>query len=191
VGRVADLVRAMKEFGFPGSGTMAPADLNRAVRNTLVVSRPSWKYVATVSFEEGPLPSVVCHVEQLSQVLLNLVVNAADAIRERGEGAPPGHIVVRTGLDGADALLQVEDSGVGIATEHQARLFQPFFTTKEPGRGTGQGLALSRHIVVETHHGALTFTSTPGVGSTFTVRVPVAGAPRAPSTAPTSLQAVG
>lgn len=171
--RVADLVRAMKEFGHPGTGEMAAADLNRAVRNTLMVSRPSWKHVATASFEEGPLPPVMCHVEQVSQVVLNLVVNAADAIRERGPSKPTGRITVRTRIDGPDAVIEVEDDGVGISPAHQQQLFQPFFTTKELGRGTGQGLALSRHIVVDTHRGALTFRSTPGQGSTFTARIPM------------------
>jgi two-component system, NtrC family, sensor kinase len=173
VGRVADIVRAMKEFGHPGTGRMAAADLNRAVRNTLLVSRPSWKYVATASFEEGPLPMVVCHVEQISQVLLNLVVNAADAIRERRDQGTLGQITVRSRVEGPDAVLEVEDSGVGIPPAAQAHLFQPFFTTKEPGLGTGQGLALSRHIVTDTHQGTLDFRTTPGKGTTFTVRLPV------------------
>jgi PAS domain S-box-containing protein len=191
VGRVADIVRAMKEFGHPGSGKHAPADLNRAVRNTLLVSRPSWKYVATNRFEEGELPPVMCRVEQVSQVVLNLIVNAGDAIRERGEQLTPGLITVRTRVDGPDVVIEVEDTGVGISPAHEPQLFQPFFTTKEPGRGTGQGLALSRHIVVDTHQGSITFKSTAGVGTTFTVRLPVAGRPSTALTPAPQFKAVG
>jgi signal transduction histidine kinase len=183
VGRVADLVRAVKEFGHPGTGEMAPADLNRAVKNTLAVSKPSWKFVATASFDAGLVAPVTCHAEQLGQVVLNLVVNAADAIRERGPGAPPGHITVSTRQEGTDAVLEVSDTGMGIAPEHQSRIFQPFFTTKEPGQGTGQGLALAWHIVVKTHGGGLTFHTVPGEGTTFVARVPLAGRrPRAGTT---------
>jgi signal transduction histidine kinase len=180
VHRVADLVRAVKEFGHPGTGEMRPADLNRAVKNTLAVSRPSWKYVATVSLEPGAIPPVTCRVEQLGQVVLNLVVNAADAIQERGRDAPPGHITVRTRQEGPEVVIEVEDTGLGIPPEHQGRIFQPFFTTKEPGQGTGQGLALAWHIVVETHGGSLSFRTVPGEGTTFVARLPIAGRARRP-----------
>lgn len=175
--RVADIVRAMKEFGHPGSGQMTHADLNHALKNALVVSRPSWKYVATTSFEPGELPPVRCRVEQLNQVFLNLLVNAADAIRERGEDTTNGRITVRTRLEGSDAVIEVEDSGVGLSPAAEAHLFQPFFTTKPPGQGTGQGLALSRHIVTDTHHGTLSYRTKLGQGTTFIVRVPIAGGP--------------
>jgi signal transduction histidine kinase len=111
------------------------------------------------------------------------VVNAADAIQERGPAAPPGHITVRTRQEGAEAVIEVGDTGVGIPPEHQARIFQPFFTTKEPGQGTGQGLALAWHIVVETHGGSLAFRTVPGQGTTFVARVPIAGRSRRPGVA--------
>ena len=174
VDRVATIVRAMKEFGHPGRPEMAPADLNAMLRNTMVVSRSSWKYVASCELEAGDLPPVVCHAQELNQVFLNLVVNAADAVRERLGGAGGmGTITLRSRVDGGEAVVEVQDTGAGIPAKLAHRMFQPFFTTKAVGSGTGQGLARAWHIIVDNHHGKIDFSSTEGEGTTFVVRIPV------------------
>jgi PAS domain S-box-containing protein len=172
--RVATLVQAMRAFGHPGGGEAEPASLNDAITNTVEVSRNEWKYVAEVELELGELPPVVCHLGDLNQVFLNLVVNAAHAI----EAATPvgkGTIRIRTSVEGDDAVVTLSDTGCGIPKGICERIFDPFFTTKDVGKGTGQGLALARSIVVDKHGGSLTFESVEGVGTTFVVRVPIDG----------------
>ena len=175
--RVGRIVGAMKEFAHPGGPDPVAADVNRIVDNTLTVARNEYKYVADVATELGELPPVCCHPDDLGQVLLNLVVNAAHAIGgvvEAG-GEARGRITVTTAVDGHEVVLSVADDGPGIPADIQARVFDPFFTTKEVGKGTGQGLALAHSVIVERHGGTISFESSPGQGTTFTVRLPIAG----------------
>ena len=170
VARMATIVRAMKAFGDPHSDTKALSDLNEAVRTTLVVAESEIKYVADVVLDLGILPLVWCNVSDINQVVLNLVVNAAQAIGDTtGER---GTISVRTFCEGEDIILQVQDTGVGIAPEIAERVFEQFFTTRGVGRGTGQGLAVAYKVVHDRHSGSITFTSEPGVGTIFSVRLP-------------------
>jgi PAS domain S-box-containing protein len=173
VGRVANIVRAMKAFGHPGTEEKSRADLNEAIRNTIVVANNEIKYVADVEIECGELPLVHCHLGDINQVVLNLVVNAAHAIGAADRGR--GTIRVSTRLDGGYAVIEVADTGTGVPAEIADKLFDPFFTTKEVGTGTGQGLALVRTLVADRHGGTIDFTSEVGVGTVFTVRLPVAG----------------
>jgi signal transduction histidine kinase len=176
VERVAKIVRSMKEFSHPGGEEKQAVDLNSALESTLTVSRNEWKYVAEAVTEFDPaLPLVTCLPGDFNQVVLNLIVNAAHAIGDRvGDGANgKGRIVVRTRLDGPWVEIQVEDNGSGIPKEIQPRIYDPFFTTKPVGRGTGQGLAISHSIVTEKHHGTIRFETEPGRGTTFIVRLPI------------------
>ena len=173
VGRVAHIVRAMKAFGHPGTEEKSRADLNEAIRNTVVVANNEIKYVADVDLDLGDLPLVHCHLGDINQVVLNLVINAAHAIDAAGRGR--GTIRVSTRLDDAYAVIEVADTGTGVPPEIADKLFDPFFTTKEVGTGTGQGLALVRTLVADRHGGTIDFTSTVGEGTVFTVRLPVAG----------------
>jgi PAS domain S-box-containing protein len=176
VERVAAIVRAMKAFGHPGNDDKSPTDLNGAVRNTLVVASNTVKHVADVAVELGDLPPVWCYSGDINQVLVNLVVNAAHSIADKvGTSSKRGTITVRTFVDGEDAVLQVADTGTGIPKDIAGRVFEPFFTTKEVGRGTGQGLALAYALVNDRHGGSISFVSEDGVGTTFTVRLPVDG----------------
>ena len=171
--RVAGIVRAMKAFGHPGGDTKSYADLNEAVRNTLVVAGSEIRPVADAVTDLGDLPPVWCHLADINQVLLNLVVNAAHAMAaQQATGGGRGTLTVRTRQDGEDILLEVSDTGTGIPPEIADRVFDQFFTTKEVGKGTGQGLALAHTIVHERHAGSLTFKSAPGTGTTFRVRLP-------------------
>ncbi|MGA7915590.1 MAG: ATP-binding protein [Candidatus Acidiferrales bacterium] len=179
VNRVATIVRAMKDFSHVDrSSEKAPADLNKAIESTLIVARNEVKYVADVDTDFGALPPVHCHLGDLNQVFLNLFVNAAHAIGDvvKDTGAK-GRITVRTWLDGDSVVVSVADSGTGIPERVRGKVFDPFFTTKEVGKGTGQGLALARAIVVDKHGGTLSFETKMGEGTTFFVRLPANGVP--------------
>jgi signal transduction histidine kinase len=179
VERIATIVRAMKAFGHPSGEQKAPADLNQAVRDTLIVANNTFKYVADVVTDLGELPLVWCHLGDINQVLLNLIVNASHAISEAVDSnGGRGTITVRTSCDGAEVAIEVADTGVGIPPEIAERIFEPFFTTKEVGEGTGQGLSLAYSLVHDRHSGSIGFRTEPGQGTTFTVRLPVGSAPR-------------
>ncbi|MFC4308937.1 sensor histidine kinase [Steroidobacter flavus] len=173
--RVANIVRAMKEYAYPDAVEQRAADLNHALETTLTVARNEYRYAAAVQTELGPLPPVVCNVGELNQVFLNLIVNAAHAIADAGRDASSGLIRITTGLAGEAAFIEIADNGCGIPAENLERIFDPFFTTKEVGRGTGQGLSIARSIVVDKHAGHIDVTSVPGKGTCFRIRVPVRG----------------
>jgi two-component system, NtrC family, sensor kinase len=174
VDRVATLVRVMKEFAHPENREMAPADLNKALLSTMTVARNEWKYVAEVDTDFAELPLVVCNVGDLNQVVLNLLVNAAHAIADVLEGDGKGKITIRTAAEGDKVHISIADTGSGIPEGIRTKIFDPFFTTKEVGRGTGQGLAIARSVVVDRHKGTLTFESEVGKGTTFHIRLPIA-----------------
>lgn len=176
--RVTTIVRSMKEFAHPAQREMAPADLNRAIETTVTVARNEYKYVADVVTDLGEIPMVSCHVGDINQVILNILVNAAHAIEDVVRGTESrGTITIRTRSDAENVLISIADTGSGIPEHARARIFDPFFTTKEVGRGTGQGLAISRRAVRE-HEGDLTFETELGRGTTFFIRLPIQG-PRA------------
>jgi PAS domain S-box-containing protein len=178
--RITKIVGAMKEFSRPSNAAKAPTDLNRAIESTITVSRNEWKYVADLTTDLDPqLPPVICLGDEINQVILNLIVNAAHAIGDKNADAPgvKGTIRVSTIVHGPMVEIRIADSGNGIPESIRHRVFDPFFTTKPVGKGTGQGLAISRSIVVDKHHGTIDFQSEPGVGTTFVIRLPVAGDP--------------
>ena len=180
VARVSKIVNAMKEFSHPESEEKVMADLNRAIESTVAITRNEWKYVADLELDLDPgLQAVPCHPGGINQVVLNLVVNAAHAIGEVvGRSGGKGRITVRTRADGPWAVIQVEDTGPGIPEAIQTRIFDPFFTTKGVGKGSGQGLAIARSVVVDKHGGSLGFDTQPGQGTLFTVRLPLASGAR-------------
>jgi signal transduction histidine kinase len=173
--RVAAIVRAMKEFAYPDAIEQSPADLNHALSTTLTVACSEYKQAASVQTDFGELPPVTCNVGELNQVFLNLIVNAAHAIQDSGKDANSGCITISTRAAGASVEIAIADNGCGIAPTNLERIFDPFFTTKTVGRGTGQGLAITRSIVNDKHGGQIDVHSTPGVGTRFVVRLPVHG----------------
>lgn len=176
LGRVATIVRSMKEFAHPDQREMSRVDLNRAIQSTLTIARNEYKYVADVVTDLGDIPFVNCHGGEINQVVLNLVVNAAHAIEDKVRGTDTrGTISLRTAIDGDDVTIAITDTGGGIPDAIRDRIFDPFFTTKGVGKGTGQGLAIARSVVIDKHGGNLSFQSHEGVGTTFTIRLPVAG----------------
>ncbi len=175
VQRVANIVRSMKEISHPGQQRQA-ADINRLVEASLTVSRNEWKYVADVETQFDPnLPMVLCVPGECNQVFLNLIVNAAHAIADKHATQPgtKGRITIRTRQDADWVEIQIQDTGTGIAPENRSRIFDPFCTTKPVGRGTGQGLAIARTIIVKNHGGEISFESELGRGTTFIVRLPI------------------
>jgi two-component system, NtrC family, sensor kinase len=172
---VAKIVRAMKEFSFPDSREQSYSDVNRALEITLVVARNEYKHVARIETHFSEIPEVKCHISELNQVFLNLIVNAAHAIQESGKCPDEGVISVRTLSAGGQVEIQIGDNGCGIAPEHRNKVFDLFFTTKPVGRGTGQGLSIAYATVVKKHGGSLSFDSEVGRGTTFLVRLPQAG----------------
>jgi len=174
--QVASIVRSLKEFAHPSQNEMVPADLNRAIQSSLTIATNEYKYVANLETELGELPLVKCHVSEVSQAVLNIVINAAHAIGDVVRGSDrKGLITVRTWCEGDAVVIAIADTGGGIPEAIQSRIFDPFFTTKEVGKGTGQGLAIAWSTVKERHAGSLTFDTKPGGGTTFFIRLPILG----------------
>lgn len=179
ISRVAEITRAIKEFSYPDHEEKAAVDLNSALLTTMTVARNEYKYVADLETELNSLPAVFCHLGHLNQVFLNLIVNAAHAIAEAaGEEDQKGVIRVCTRAEGETVLITISDTGCGIPEGVGKQMFDAFFTTKEVGRGTGQGLAIARSVVVDKHFGTLSFESEVGKGTTFYIRLPVDGETR-------------
>ena len=181
LGRVASIVRSMKEFAHPDRKEMVQSDLNQAIASTLVIASNEYKYIAEVETSFAQIPLVNCYAGEINQVVLNLIVNAAHAIADAvkgksADGAPlKGLIKVSTReLDGF-VEIAISDTGNGIPVEVRSSIFDPFFTTKEVGQGTGQGLAIARTVVVEKHGGTLHFETETGKGTTFYIRLPIDG----------------
>ncbi len=176
VTRVATLVAAMKEFSHPGTKEMTSIDLNNAISSTTTVARNEWKYVADLETDfDATLPLVTCLPGDVNQVILNLVVNAAHAIADKVKDGGRGSILIQTRNRDPWAEIRIRDTGGGIPEGIRDRIFEPFFTTKQVGRGTGQGLAIARAVVVEKHGGTIRFESFEGEGTTFIIRLPFDG----------------
>jgi PAS domain S-box-containing protein len=174
--RVATIVSSMRCFSHPGQQEAQEADLNRAIEDVTTVSCNEWRYDATLQLSLDPqLPPVRCYLSDLSQAILNVVVNAGHAIKQKrtDASAPFGRIRVGTRREGSDAVIWVEDDGCGLPESIRDRIFEPFFTTKPVGKGTGQGLSFTRAVVVDRHHGSIEVSSEEGVGTRFTLRVPI------------------
>jgi signal transduction histidine kinase len=176
VDRVAGIVRALQCLAQPDGQDQQTADLHAAVTSTLIVVASELKYVADVELDLAATGTLRCHIGDIQQVLLNLLVNAGHSIAERVRGSSVrGTVRVTTRDDGPDIVTTISDDGTGIPDQIRARIFEPFFTTKSIGQGNGQGLALVHALIVERHAGQISFDSTVGTGTTFTFRLPVAG----------------
>ncbi|NVM79237.1 PAS domain S-box-containing protein [Duganella sp. SG902] len=181
--RVKDIVQALKDFSHVGETEWQVADLHRGLDSTLNIVSNEIKYKARVDKQYGVLPPVTCLASQLNQVFMNLLVNAAHAMREQGV------ITIRTGLEAGPGgprdhwvWVEIGDNGVGIAPENLNRIFEPFFTTKPVGSGTGLGLSLS-YGIVNRHGGRIEVASELGQGTRFTVHLPVKPPGAAPAQA--------
>lgn len=165
VQRVQDIVRDLKNFSHVSSSEQIWANLESGLDSTLNVVWNELKYKATVIKEYSGIPEIKCAPSQINQVFMNLLVNASQAIEERGE------ITIRTGSSETEVWIDIEDTGRGIAPEHLTRIFEPFFTTKPVGKGTGLGLSLS-YGIIKKHHGRIDLSSEVGKGTRFRVVLP-------------------
>jgi signal transduction histidine kinase len=176
LGRVGSIVRAMREFSYPGEGKKMLVDLKSAIESTLTISHSAWRNVAEIETDYDPnLSQVMCLRDELNQVILNLLINAAHAISDVVGGGKEGmgKIKIQTINKGSWAEIKISDTGSGIPKEIQHRIFEPFFTTKEVGKGTVQGLAIAYSMIVDKHKGQLIFDSEVGKGTTFTIKLPL------------------
>ena len=164
--RVKNIVQALKDFAHADSAELVATDLVAGLESTLKVAGTELKRKADIVRELQPMPQVLCAPGQINQVFMNLLVNAAHAIKDHGV------ITLRNGFDDAGVWVEVADNGCGITPEHLSRVFEPFFTTKPVGQGTGLGLSVSWDIVVKQHGGRLDVHSEPGHGATFRVWLP-------------------
>jgi len=165
--RIKEIARSLRTFAREDSGKPELVDVNEELESTLRMVWNELKYKCEVKRDFGTLPRVSCHPTQLTQVFANLMVNAAHAIETRGE------LRLRTRQEGSEVVVEIEDTGKGMAPETLKKLFTPFFTTKPRGQGTGLGLSISYGIIAR-HQGRIDVKSEPGQGSTFTIRLPVA-----------------
>ena len=165
--RVTKIVQDLKEFSYVGRGDeMRPSDLHKGLESTLNIVWNDLKYKTRVEKHYGELPLVECHLSEINQVLVNLLINAGQAIENRGT------ITIATGAEDGEAWISIADSGCGIPADVLPRIFDPFYTSKPIGRGTGLGLAIA-YSIVSKHHGRIEVESEPGVGTTFRVVLPV------------------
>ena len=174
--RISGLLRALKNFSHPDSKRVELTDINKSVRNTIVVTASEWKYVAALETDlEENLPLVPCKPREISQAILILIVNAAHAIERRLRANPdaPTRIEISTRLRDRGVEIAVKDSGTGIPANVGRRIFDPGFTTKNSENTGGQGLAIAHSTIVESHGGSIDFTSVEGEGTTFTITLPV------------------
>jgi two-component system NtrC family sensor kinase len=166
IGRVKKIINALKDFSHIDEDGFRESDLHRAIDATLNIVNNEIKYKAQIVKCYGILPLVECDISQINQVILNLVMNAAQALQEFGA------ITVRTGHEGEWVWIDIEDTGRGMEPSVMERIFDPFFTTKPMGQGTGLGLSLSFSIV-QKHRGRIDVKSNPGTGTCFRVWLPV------------------
>lgn len=168
-GRVRRIVQDLKSFSRVDQTETALVNLNEALETTINIAWNEIKYVAALNREYGDIPEILCFPQQLNQVFLNLLVNAAHAIGEK-----QGTITVRSWSEKEYVFVSVADTGCGIPDEIRQRIFEPFFTTKEVGKGTGLGLSISYEII-RKHGGEISVESEVGQGTAFVVRLPVNG----------------
>lgn len=173
--QIANIVSSMKQFAHPGENSKVSTDINGALKSTSTVCRNEWKYIADLEFElEQDLPHVLCYRSELNQVFLNLIVNAAHAIESTlTEQKTKGRIVISTKTTDGFVEIHIKDNGGGIPKEIREKLYDPFFTTKDLGKGTGQGLSIAHSIITDKHGGNIIFETELGIGTTFIISLPI------------------
>jgi len=176
--RIASLVISMKEFAQPGTTDRSLTDINRVIENAVTISCPSWSPIAELHLELAQnLPSLECYANDLGQVFINLIFNAAQAIIDSTADLP-GRIVITTKLEADQIVIQVSDNGCGVAADIREHIFDPFFTTRPTGAGTGLGLAICHDVITIKHGGSISVNAGKlgeETGAIFTIRLPVYG----------------
>lgn len=164
--RVTEIIKSLKTFARNDSPDKVLSDINEGLNATLVMAQNELKYHCDINVELGTVPATLMYPSKINQVLMNLLLNAGQAIEDKGT------ISVSTGVSGNNIFVKVADDGVGIPSDKQAQIFMPFYTSKPVGQGTGLGLAIS-HRIIEQHDGKIEVESTVGKGSCFTIYLPI------------------
>ena len=172
VERITAITQSMRNYSFKNEkGGLIPSDINKAVNESLLIAKSEYRDIATIELHLEALSPVLCDPSMISQVILNLILNSAQAIKSQNRSTP-GTITIRTWATSESVLCSVSDDGPGIPEEVRGRIFEPFFTTKEQGKGTGLGLSISYDIVVHRHKGSITADSSAEGGTVFTMTLP-------------------
>ncbi|MBU0944890.1 MAG: ATP-binding protein [Proteobacteria bacterium] len=174
--RITKIVTAMKNFSHPGIGNLEPSNINLGIQSTLTLATNEWKYSAEMELQlEDTLPLVPCYPDELNQVFLTMIINSAHAIAESTHNKPEGKglITIVTQKIGAYVQIDISDSGAGMSAEVVEKIFEPFYTTKEVGKGTGQGLAIAHDVLVNKHHGSIDVQTKLGQGTTFLIKLAI------------------
>jgi two-component system NtrC family sensor kinase len=173
VRRVTKIVRSVRDYAHTRrAATLEVVDVNAQIQVVAELVRAQFRHELDIQLELADTPGIVGDTDELSRALLNIMLNAAQAIQSTRQGGRRGQITVRATGKGDGVEIEIEDTGRGIPREHWDHVFEPFYTTKPRGEGTGQGLTMARSAIVERHGGSLRFTSTPGVGTTFMIELP-------------------
>ncbi|MFK8015302.1 MAG: PAS domain S-box protein [Gammaproteobacteria bacterium] len=171
--QITKIVGAMRDFSHPGTSTKDAVDLNRLLESVTIVARNEWKYIAELELDLDPtVGDIPCSNSSINQVMLNMVVNAAHAMEDKFTDGHQGKIKISTLRHTRHVEIVIQDNGSGIPHKYINQIFNPFFTTKEVGKGTGQGLTIAHRIIVEEHGGSLNVDSTPGEGTRFEICLP-------------------
>lgn len=170
--RISWIINSMRNFSrVDHAGDMSEFDINKGIEDTLVIARNEYKYHCNIHTEFGEIKTIQCIPQQLNEVFLNLIVNAAQAIKEQ-ERHENGNIIIKTYMDNEEVCCYIIDDGPGVPKEIASRIFEPFFTTKDIGKGTGLGLSISYDIIVNKHGGQLTVSPGEMGGAKFMIRLP-------------------
>ena len=175
VDRIHGIIRAMKRFSHPGRQTHVSADLNLCLQDAVAISKHEWKYRAAIVWDlDDTLPEIPCNPGELTQVFLNLIINACHAISDKRRCSAPGKdsITILTRARRPEVEIRISDTGTGIPETHLDRIYDPFFTTKDAGIGTGQGLAIAHSIIVDRHRGRIDVETEENHGTTFIITLP-------------------
>ncbi|WP_347989775.1 ATP-binding protein [Methylomonas sp. AM2-LC] len=164
--QISQIVQAMKGFSHVGAGTLSRVNINLCLENTLIIARSSYKYIADLHTEFGEIPYIECNAGELNQVFLNIIVNAAHAIEDSKKDHGLISVITRPTETGIE--VRISDTGTGIPKHIHDRIYDPFFTTKVVGRGSGQGLNIAYRIIKQ-HRGSIHFETVSGEGTTFIV----------------------
>ena len=171
--RITTIINSMRNFSYKHAiDEKVLFDMNKGIRDTLIISRNEYRYCADIETDLKELPPVPCNPEQMNQVFLNLIINGAHAIASQ-KRATNGKIRIATWIDSTAVYCSIADDGPGIPLEVQKHIFEPFFTTKKPGIGTGLGLSISYDIIAHKHHGTLTVDCPHEGGTVFTITIPL------------------
>jgi two-component system, NtrC family, sensor kinase len=175
IGRISKIVSSMKQFSHPGTQQKIPYDVNKIVDDVVTITRNEWKYVSEMELVlDKTLPLIECFPNAISQVLLNIIVNAAQAINSRygAENGIKGMIKIETWRKDRNIEIVISDNGIGMSDKVKEKIFDPFFTTKEIGKGTGQGLAIAFSVINDIHGGTITVESDVNKGAMFIISLP-------------------